>query len=214
MNLNKYWQYKKDIFEKLWFNFEEWKKILDCWCWDWSDSQIFIDEYKLDCYSIDIYENENIKNINWIKFQKIEWWIYNIPFENDSFDYVFLHDVLPHIDEENQNYENHKKALAEIRRVCKKNWNLIIVEWNRFNPLFYPHMVKMLWHNHFRQSYFLKLMNDCFKNDSIEFKFFEAHFYPQKFLGFWKFYEYIMEKLSPKNFLAYNICLIKKKWKN
>ena len=135
--------------------------------------------------------------------------ILNIPFENNSFDYIFLHDVLHHIDEENQSQEIHIKGLKELERVVKKNGYIIIIEGNRYNPLFYPHMVKMLGHNHFKQSYFKRTIKNVF-NDScnIKFKYFEAHAYPWG-LFFWKIYEGIMEKISPKYFLAYNIVIIK-----
>jgi hypothetical protein len=69
-------------------------------------------------------------------------------------------------------------------------------------------MVKMLGHNHWRQSYFQKVIKSVF--DKAEFKYFEAHLYPAAFLGFWKIYEKIMERCAPKNFLAYNVVIIRK----
>jgi len=76
-------QYKSDIFSKLSFDFISGKKILDIGCEDCSDAQIFINEYELDTYGIDIYEHENIKNIKSLTFknawsqlcQKVFWLI-------------------------------------------------------------------------------------------------------------------------------------------
>jgi len=202
---DKYGQYKKDIFEKLSFDFQPWKKILDIWCWDWIDAKIFYDVYDLDVYWIDIYKHSNIDTINWLKFQKL--WVFDMNFPNEEFDYVFLHDVLHHVDEDNQSYEKHIKALSNIKRICKKWWYIIIVEWNRYNPLFYPHMVRMLWHNHFKQWYFHKIVWDVFTN--ISYKYFEAHYYPSKYLKLWKVYEKFMECFCPNKFLAYNVAIIK-----
>lgn len=200
-----YGQYKKDIFEKLDFHFESWKKMLDVGCGDGTDAEIFIKKYNLEVYGIDVYTHDNIKNINWLNFQQN--WIFDLDFQDWEFDYIFMHDVLHHIDEENQSYEKHTAALKRLQQLCKKGWYIIILEGNRYNPLFYPHMVKIHGHDHFKQSYFEKIMKDVYSN--IQFKYFEAHFYPQKFLWFWKFYEKIMETLSPKQFLAYNVAVIK-----
>ena len=202
----KYGQYKNDIFNKLSFNFEAGKNILDVGCGDGSDAEIFINEFKLKTYGIDIYEHENIQTISKLDFQKAG--VFDIPFLDNSFDYVFLHDVLHHIDEEKQSYEKHIAGLRELERVAKKGGHIIIVEGNRYNPLFYPHMVKMLGHNHFKQFYFKKIMTDFFQQ--VSFKFFESHLYPQKYIRFWKVYERFMERFCPDEFLAYNVAIIKK----
>jgi len=205
-NLAEYGQYKEDIFLKLDFDFIPKKKILDIGCGDCTDANIFIKEYELDMYGIDIYKHKNVNKISGLKFKKAG--IYNIPFNDSSFDYIFLHDVLHHIDEPKQRYEKHLEALNEVKRICKKGGYIMILEGNRYNPLFYPHMVKMLGHNHFKQSYFIRIVNDVFSQ--VTFKYFEAHFYPRRFLRLWKIYEKIMESIIPKRFLAYNVSIIKK----
>jgi len=203
-NFDQYGQYKKDIFSKLDFSFKPKKRILDVGCGDGSDANIFINEYKLDAYGIDIYKHKNIDKIKSFKYKKAG--IYKIPFKDHFFDYVFLHDVLHHIDEKNQSIRNHLRALKELKRVVKKKGFIVIIEGNRYNPLFYPHMVKKLGHNHWKQSYFIKTINKVF--DNVNFKFFEAHAYPKRFLFFFKTYEYLMELISPKSFLAYNVAVI------
>lgn len=209
MNLIKYDQYKNDIFNKLDFPFEAGKKMLDCGCGNGIDSEIFINEFGLETCGIDVYKDKNIDNIKGLTFKEAG--IYAIPFGDNEFDYVFLHDVLHHIDEKNQSREKHIAGLNEIKRVCKKNGEIIVLEGNRYNPLFYPHMVKMRGHNHFKQSYFKGIINSAFNGYEIKFKFFECHLYPKKFVWFWKSYEFLMEKFSPQQFLAYNVAIIKKK---
>lgn len=76
-------QYKDDIFNKLGFDFEQ-GKILDIGCGDGSDAQIFINEYKLVVYGIDIYEHDNIKKIKGLGFKKAG--IYDIPYADSTFD--------------------------------------------------------------------------------------------------------------------------------
>lgn len=66
----------------------------------------------------------------------------------------------------------------------------------------------MLGHNHFKQSYFKKIIYKVFPQAT--FKYFEAHLYPEKFLKLWKIYEKIMELIVPKRFSAYNVSIIKK----
>lgn len=202
-----YSQYKNDFFNKLNFNFKKGKKILDVGCGEGTDAKIFIKEYGLDFYGIDIYKDSNVEK------QKLNFnlgSIYKIPFKKNSFDYIFVHDVLHHIDPVKQEKQRHLKGLEELRRVCKKGGEIIIVEGNRYNPLFYPHMVLLRKHEHFAQSYFMLLIKSVFKDDKISFRFFEAHLYPRKLLFLLKIYEYLMERVFPKQFIAYNAAVIKK----
>ncbi len=202
--LVKFGQYKCDIFHKLNFSFKRGNSILDVGCGDGVDAEIFIKVYGLKVYALDVFKHENIRNIKSLKFTKGS--IFKLPFEDKRFDYVFIHDVLHHIDEKTQSTSKHLKALAELERVCKKGGTVIIIEANRFNPLTYPHMVLMMGHNHFRQSYFVYLLNKAFVR--CRFKYFEAHFYPQSFLGLFKVYEKFMELQPFKGILNYNTAFI------
>lgn len=199
-------QYTRDIFSKLAFKFKKGKKLLDVGCGPGADANIFIEKYGLKVHAMDVYKHEDIKNIKGLSFKKAS--IYKLPYKDNSFDYVYLHDVLHHIDEENQSYDKHIKGLKELKRVCKKDGTIIILEANRFNPLSYPHMVLMRGHNHFRQIYFKKIVRDAFVD--VKFKYFEAHFYPPTLLKIFKIYEKIMEKLSfLRPFIMYNVAIIK-----
>lgn len=203
-DLSSYGRYKNIIFQKLDFNFEVGKSLLDIGCGDGTDMEIFSKELGLDVHGMDVYEHPNIKNLG-IKFSMGS--VLELPFENKSFDYVFLHDVLHHVDEENQSYEKHVQGLKEAKRVVKPGGHIIVVEGNRFNPLFYFHMVKMLGHEHFTQNYFKKIIKDSL--DDPQFKFYEAHAYPFGPVSFWELYENIMDKIIPEQFRAYNIAISK-----
>ncbi|MBI2031247.1 MAG: class I SAM-dependent methyltransferase [Candidatus Levybacteria bacterium] len=197
--------YKKDIFEKMGLSFKKGNTLLDVGCGDGDDDKIFIEKYSLKTWGTDIYKDKNIKNIKALNFKKGS--IYKIPFKDNSFDYVFLHDVLHHIDEKNQSTRLHLDGLKELRRVCKRGGKIIILEANRYNPLFYPHMVKMEGHNHFTKGYFIRIIRSIFPRS--QFKYFEAHAYPS-FVRFpFKIFEFFMEKvpfLEP--FRAYNLAIV------
>lgn len=159
--LTRYSQYKNDIYNKLDFDFEKNKTILDVGCGDGTDINIFKNHFGLECFGIDIYKHENIEKFN---FNFKQGTITKIPFESNFFDYVFLHDVLHHVDEKNQSEEIHLKSLFELKRVIKANGYILIVEANRYNPLFYPHMVKILGHDHWSQLYFINTIRKFFPN--------------------------------------------------
>lgn len=198
--------YKKDIFKKMDISYKRGSTLLDVGCGDGDDDRIFIEKYGLKVSGTDIYKDENIKNVKGLVFKKGS--IYKIPFKDSSFDYIFLHDVLHHIDEKNQSIKLHLEGLSELKRVCKRGGKIIILEANRYNPLFYPHMVKMVGHNHFTQGYFIKIIRSIFPK--VHFKHFEAHAYPLFVRYPFKIFEYIMEKVPfLKPFRAYNLAIIK-----
>ena len=197
-------QYKRAIFEKLDFDFEKGKKVLDIGCGPGEDIIVFRDVFGLDTYGLDVREWDELKKLGIKNFKLGS--IFELPYKENSFDYVFLHDVMHHIDENNQNRDEHIRALLELKRVTKNGGYIVMVEGNRYNPLFYPHMVKALGHDHFTQRYFKSIISEIFPD--FKFKAYETHYYPAKWLRFWKIYEYLMDKFSPKQFLAYNTAII------
>lgn len=197
-----YGQYKDDFFNKLGFEFEEGKSLLDVGSGDSTDLQIFITEYSLKVHGMDIYKHESV-DILGMEFDLAS--ILDIPFSDGTFDYVYSHDVLHHINEEHPTRRDHIRGLMEMKRVTRDGGYTVIVEGNRYNPLFYPHVVKMMGHDHFRQSYFKSIVRDVF--EQVEFGTFEAHLYPEWGLRFFKLYERFMERYMPRWFMAYNVAI-------
>jgi SAM-dependent methyltransferase len=70
-----------------------------------------------------------------------------------------------------------ERALAEYRRVLKPGGTALIVEGNRYNPIFYPHMTVALGHEHFTQAHFRTLVAAVFPK--ARFGAFEAHYVPR-----------------------------------
>lgn len=205
---NKHSQLIIDTFNKIDFRFKKGKKILDIGCGSGEYLRYFDKKYNLNIYGVDTYQDLNIKNISNIKFQIGS--IYNLPFKIEYFDYVFLHDVLHHVDEKKQRIKKHLEALKQIKRVTKKKGHIIIIEANRYAPLTYLNMVLIKKHDHFSQKYFKYIINKSFsKSQIIKFIFFEAHappFLPKLWNIFWKIYD-MFSSFSYKN---YNAVIIKK----
>lgn len=92
-----------------------------------------------------------------------------LPFDDDSFDVVHSKDSLHHM-------HDPARALAEYHRVLKANGVALIVEANRYNPFFYPHMTVALGHEHFTHRRFRELVRTTFA--TARFGAFEAHYAP------------------------------------
>ena len=175
--------------------------LLDVGAGDGSDSLILADTYSLNVTSLDI----ELPASGLLKVERfLVGSIFDLPFSDEVFDYVYVHDVLHHIDQVEQSSTKHRLGLSELARVVKPEGYIIIVEGNRYNPLFYPHMVRLLGHNHWKQRYFRKTVSDIFPK--VKFSYFEAHVYPRPY-WVWNLYERFMEKFSPCAFLAYNVAI-------
>ena len=113
-------QYTYDLHKKLAYDFKIGKKLLDVGCGTCVDSYILKKNYGLDVYSTDIYRHENVDLFN-LNFK--EGSILKLPYENKSFDYVFIHDVLHHVDEEYQSFDIHIKAMLELKGFVKRRYD-------------------------------------------------------------------------------------------
>ena len=76
-----------------------------------------------------------------------------MPFKDNYFDLVFTKDTLHHI-------KNLGLVFDEIRRVLKKDKKIIIIEANRYNPIFYVNTTKIAGHNHFSTGYLKQLLKN------------------------------------------------------
>jgi ubiquinone/menaquinone biosynthesis C-methylase UbiE len=92
-----------------------------------------------------------------------------LPFADSSFDLVHSKDSLHHMDAP-------ERSLGEYHRVLKPGGRVLIVEANRFNPVFYPHMTLALGHEHFTRRRFRGLVQAAFP--AARFGAFEAHYVP------------------------------------
>jgi ubiquinone/menaquinone biosynthesis C-methylase UbiE len=81
----------------------------------------FIQSYDCRYYPLDIssFNLKKIKGKNVKNVYPVSGDVYALPFENESFDFIILSEVLEHLAEP-------FKALTEIKRVLKKNGSLII----------------------------------------------------------------------------------------
>lgn len=106
--------------------------ILDFGCGDGTTSYFF-NKYFPDhfIHGIDI-SSASIKIANEKKIANSEFRTFDgeiIPFDSETFDVVFIANVLHHID-----FELHQQVLLESRRVLKHNSSVFIFEHNPLNP--------------------------------------------------------------------------------
>jgi ubiquinone/menaquinone biosynthesis C-methylase UbiE len=121
-----------------------------------------------------------------------------LPFEDGEFDLIHSKDSLHHM-------ENPDKAIQEYRRVLKPAGAALIVEANRYNPIFFMHMTKMLGHEHFPRRRFHALVRSGFPDAS--FGSFDAHFVPQaeKMLQVQEAFENALERIpGVSRLISYN----------
>ena len=124
-----------------------------------------------------------------------------LPFADASFDVVHSKDSLHHMD-------SPELALAEYRRVLKSQGSALIIEANRYNPLFYPHMTLALGHEHFTRRRFRSLVSVVFPE--ARFGAFEAHYVPRldRTLALQGFVEEALERFPPaRPLLSYNFAV-------
>jgi SAM-dependent methyltransferase len=92
-----------------------------------------------------------------------------LPFPNGSFDAVLERDALHHVEEPG-------RALREMRRVLRPGGIAVIVECNRYNPVFYLHMTRLHGHDHFGRGRLTSLLEATF--DHVEVAMLETRAYP------------------------------------
>lgn len=193
--------FKEDFYQRL-GGLKQFKdlKVLDVGCGDGEDA-FNIAKFAKKVMGIDIYNDPN-----WLKNKKVKFKIAkaeNLPFNDKEFNGLFLKDVLHHV-------KSKDKTLKEIRRVTTKDAKIILIEGNRYNPLFFIHMTKLKGHEHFSQKYFKYLILKYFPD--ARFIHFESHFVPFIDKGLFKRVikvERLLDRISLfRPILSYNAALI------
>jgi ubiquinone/menaquinone biosynthesis C-methylase UbiE len=77
--------------------------------------------------------------------------IEQLPLDPSLFDAIWVQDALHHT-------PHPQRALHELTRVLKPGGTIILVEANRYNPLFYFHMTLLRNHQHFSKKQLLTLV--------------------------------------------------------
>lgn len=195
--------FKKDFYERIGgLNQYNGRIVLDLGCGDGEDS-VEISKFAKKVTAVDIIKNSKwgkrkVKNLRFV-ISKAE----KLPFKSKTFNGLFLKDVIHHV-------HDIEKTLKEIKRVTTKDALIILIEGNRYNPLFFIHMTKINKHEHLSQKDFKKLILKYFPN--AKFIHFESHFIP--LIGETAFkriisLERIIDKIGfLRSILSYNTALI------
>lgn len=204
MNSLKY--FKTDFYKRI-GGLKKYKNltVLDLGCGNGEDS-FEISKFAKSVIGVDVeksieWKKRKKKNLKFIKAPAEK-----LPFRANTFNGLFLKDVIHHVDDM-------EKSLKEIRRVTTKDALIILIEGNRYNPLFYIHMTKMRGHEHLSQARFKTLILKYFPH--AKFEHFESHFIPFLSVDLMKHYKFVEKFLSQipflKPILSYNVAFINNK---
>ncbi len=181
------------------------KNLLDLGCGFALDSVEFA-KFAKTVIAADAISYKSWLSIKSKKIKFIKTYSEKLPFKTNQFNAVYMKDLLHHVD-------NVDKTLEEVRRVSAKGATVVILEGNRYNPLFYFLVTKLKNHQHFTQNEFKQKILKYFPN--ANFKHFDA--YPPFFLNE-KMYRFVLlfQRLTNKvdllkPFFTYNAAVIKVK---
>jgi len=199
-----YWFWKKKFYKKIGIDFLKGRIILDAGCGNGDDAW-YVSNIAKKVYGFDVEKFKEWKLYNSrVMFRVAD--AQNMPYKNKFFDGLYIKDVLHHV-------QDPEKVLFEIDRVTKKGAHILIIEGNRYNPLFYIHMTKMRGHEHFSQKKFKHLISKRFHQ--VSFRQFESHYIPCPSHTLFRVLTSCLEKtfeVTPllNKFQSYNIAVIEK----
>jgi ubiquinone/menaquinone biosynthesis C-methylase UbiE len=191
-------RYRLRCVEKLGHSFRGDERLLDAGCGDGGVARL-LRERVGEVVAIDVEPSPMWTDAPGLTFARAD--AESLPFDDASFDLVHSKDSLHHMG-------TPELALAEYRRVLRPGGKALIVEANRYNPIFYPHMTLALGHDHFPRKRFRELVNRAFPNAS--FGAFEAHYVPQleRAPRIQHALEEALERFPPfRPFLSYNFAV-------
>jgi ubiquinone/menaquinone biosynthesis C-methylase UbiE len=191
-------RYRLRCIEKLGYRFRGDESLLDSGCGDGGVARL-LGERVGAVVAIDIERQATWEDGPGLTFRVAD--AEQLPFDNATFDLVHSKDSLHHMDSPD-------RALAEYRRMLKPGGTALIIEANRFNPIFYPHMTLALGHDHFTRARFRALVRAVFPG--ARFGAFEAHYAPvmRRLLGFQNAVEETLERIPLfRPLLSYNFAI-------
>jgi SAM-dependent methyltransferase len=142
------------------------ERLLDVGCGDGGVAQL-LRQRVAEVVAVDVQPSPDWRDEVGLTFSVAD--AERLPFPDASFDALHSKDALHHM-------EDPRAALAEYARVLRPDGTLLVIEGNRYNPVFYVHMTRLLGHEHFSRSRFRELVAELFP--SARFGAFEAHYVP------------------------------------
>ena len=191
-------RYRLRCLDKLGFVFHGDESALDAGCGDGGVARLLRQRVR-EVVAIDVKASPAWRDEPGLTFAVAD--AQTLPFGDGSFDIVHSKDSLHHM-------EAPERALDEYRRVLKVGGSALLVEANRYNALFFPHMTLALGHEHFSRRRFCSLVATVFP--AARFGAFEAHYVPglRRGLALQHVLEEAFERLPPfRPLLSYNFAV-------
>jgi ubiquinone/menaquinone biosynthesis C-methylase UbiE len=188
-------RYRERCLDKTGVRFRGDERLLDAGCGDGGVARLLRNRVR-EVVGVDVEPSPAWQDERGLAFRVAD--AEHLPFENASFDAIHSKDSLHHMNDP-------RAALAEYRRVLRPGGTLVVIEANRFNPVFYVHMTRMLGHEHFRRDFFRQLVRERFPH--ARFGAFEAHYVPwgERLLPVQHAVEETLERLpGARSLLSYN----------
>jgi ubiquinone/menaquinone biosynthesis C-methylase UbiE len=194
-------RYRLRCLDKLGYPFRGDESLLDCGCGNGGVARILRRRVR-EVTAIDVEPSDGWRDEAGLTFLVAN--AEQLPFENETFDLLHSKDSLHHMSSPQQ-------ALAEYHRVLRPGGSALIVEANRYNPVFYPHMTLALGHEHFTRGRFRALVRTVFPG--ARFGAFEAHYAPalNRVPAVQHAIEETLEHLPPfRRLLSYNFAVARR----
>jgi ubiquinone/menaquinone biosynthesis C-methylase UbiE len=191
-------RYRLRCLDKLGYRFRGDERVLDVGSGDGGVARLLRQRVG-EVIAVDVEASERWRDGDGISFSVAD--AEQLPFGDGEFDVIHSKDSLHHMDDP-------ERAIAEYRRVLKPGGTALIIEANRYNPIFFVHMTKMLGHEHFTRKRLENLVGTVFPE--ARYGSFEARFVPQaeRFLKLQEAVENVLEQIPGySRLVAYNFAL-------
>jgi ubiquinone/menaquinone biosynthesis C-methylase UbiE len=177
--------------------------LFDAGCGEGEDDRCMLEYFK-NIHGSDLEPRENWKTLASDRLTFSAGNAEKLAFADNTFDTVIEKDMLHHA-------SSPEAAIKEMCRVAKEK--VIILEANRYNPIFYLHLTLMEGHQHFTQKRFKQIVAS--PGLPYEIKHFSARVSPinsKFFVELVNGVSDLMEKIPPyRPIIEYNLGIITKK---